>query len=180
MLFILSKYKIPLLLTLLVSVYLILFKFDSNLMNYGYTLLGGLLGMIFLDLDPIFYAIFINPKDEKSLEIIGYIKSRKFISYLKNVDTYKKEIKDLMLHTSSFQVLVILVAFYVVVIESKVFAQSFLLALYINMIYAQAYEYSLYRNLDNWLKFASPSKKEFTKIYLFLITAVFIYLISLL
>lgn len=175
---VIDKYRLPLLVSLVLFCYMVLVRSNPTINNGLYVLSGVLLGMFFLDLDLLIFSIITKPDLDISKEVVSNIKRGRVLSYLRLVANRERELKDLIFHSTLFQIIVVFMAFYILIVKSNLFAQSFILSLYLNILLAQLIEYNVYGDLSRWFEFYSgKANKLFYVVYFSIIILLFVILI---
>jgi hypothetical protein len=153
--------------------------------EFIYLFLAFCLGAFFLDTDHLIYWLYLQPNLEESRLAQAAIKNKDYKSILKLLEITHKNHVSLIFHHYFFQIVLILVSFFVFTSSSSVFTMAFLLALNIHLLVDEFVDFSRDPgHLQSWL-FAREKKQLTAKslqYYLFIfvgLTALFaIFLIN--
>lgn len=154
----LKRHLLPLLiLFLLISLIWILQK--TVWYQYIYLFFGFLWGSFFLDLDHLLYWFYLRPDLEESRLAALAWKKGDFASLLKLLESTHKGHTSLVFHHYFFQIVLILISFFVFTSTSNVFAKAFLLALNLHLLVDEITDLREdSAHLQNWL-FARENKQ---------------------
>jgi hypothetical protein len=114
--------------------------------------LGGFIGTFLVDLDHFLYAFLLNPQDLASQRAIYYLKKREYIrAFLVLWDT-KENRTHQVFHSFSFQIIFLILAFWVVSSSGSLFAIGLVLAFSLHLFVDQLLSLLTSGNLDLWEK----------------------------
>lgn len=174
-----SYYKIPLLISLCLSITVIALTMEKNVPNIVFILVGSLGGAFFLDLDYFLYAYFLEPEVDFSKTFSGYLKNKEYRSALSFVHHHKEDIGDKTLNSVLFQIVLAGASLLVVSSQSSLIIKLLVLSAFVNSLYRLA-EHYFGGNVDQWfwaLK-VKPDKKT-TVIYSGVMVVVLLFCLTL-
>jgi len=140
--------------------------------------IGGLLGTVLPDLDHLIYVYLLKPKDSTSQEVSSLVSQRKYVRVFELLSNTKKERNNLIFHTLYFQIIFLVLTFFVISSSANLFAIGLVLGFSLHLLVDQLVDFFDFGNLDNWfLKIYPDLEKEKQTFYwaiifvLFLLTA---------
>lgn len=170
-----ARYKIPLLISLVISLALIAFRAESYWLNAIYIFLGGIVGFIFLDMEYLIYAYVIDPMTDIAAEIKSYLAQKNIKEFLRFINENEHTFGEVSIRSMLFQVTLCVFTLYVVTTNSWVFVQSMCLSMLASLIYYQIIEFQRTRTLERWFWIYSGKLSEgFYKAYVFVMFLIFI------
>ena len=123
-----------------------------SVFQFAYLFFGLLWGSFFLDLDHLIYWFYSNPNLEESKLARIAISKRDYISTLKILESTHKNHTSLIFHHVIFQIILLLVSFFVFTSNNMVFGQGFLLAINTHLLVDEIDDYRISPpSLQNWL-----------------------------
>lgn len=169
---VLNSYKIPLLLSFTLFVVLIAIRVEREALSIALIFLGSILGGLLLELDYFIYAHFFEPEKDFSKQIQGYTKHKDYKGALNYIAYHRNDIKDKILNSAIFQV--VLAGLTIVIVGSpvNVFLKALVISALVNSMYRMSEEYVEGR-IDSWfwaLK-NKPTKNGFYIYSFFLVLA---------
>jgi hypothetical protein len=154
----LKKHLLPLL-AVFVVISLIWYLSKINYFNIIFLFLGLMLGSLFLDIDHLIYWLYLNPNVDESRLAQTAFKKYDFRSLIKLLESTHQKHTNLIFHHFFFQVVMVLISFFVFTSTNSPFAMSFLLALNIHLVVDEISDYRLDPgHLQDWL-FARETKQ---------------------
>jgi hypothetical protein len=178
----LQLHFLPLLIIFSVTSLVWLF-FHSAYYNFIFLFLGLLSGSLILDIDHLIFWFYLRPNLEESRLALVAWKKGDFRSLLKLLESTHLNHTNLIFHHYFFQVVLVLISFFVFTSSEFIFAKAFLLAVNIHLLVDEFSDF--FQNphhLQDWL-FARENKQlplRSLKTYLIfftLISLVFTYLL---
>jgi len=142
-------------------------------LSYWTIFLGAALGTILPDIDHVIYVYFLAPQELTS-QRVGYMVSKKdFWGAVKLLAETRSERRELIFHTVFFQLIFLILTFFVITSTGSVFGRGLVLAFSLHLLMDQVVDLRQVGNLENWL-YSSPLKVPApqTKAYLWAIFAV--------
>lgn len=122
-------------------------------------LLGFAFGSFFLDLDHLIYWFYLEPKLEESRLAQAALKNRDHKSILKLLEITHQNHVSLVFHHYFFQIVLVLVSFFIFTSSSSIFVMAFLLALNIHLLVDEFVDFQKDPpHLQTWL-FAREKKQ---------------------
>ncbi len=147
---ILVRYKILLLIALVVSLGIIALGNVSVWYQAVFIILGGLLGVVFLDFEYVIEAFLTNPTASTSVSLKDSVKKSGVVGFVKYINENEKSYTDLPIRSVLFQVLLLIFAYYIVFTHAFPFAISMILTMMGVMLYDQAMELAQTGTLNRW------------------------------
>ncbi|PIZ58734.1 hypothetical protein COY20_03270 [Candidatus Shapirobacteria bacterium CG_4_10_14_0_2_um_filter_40_12] len=151
--------------------------------NFIFLFLGLLVGSLILDIDHLIFWFYLRPNLEESRLALMAWKKGDFRSLLKLLESTHLNHTNLIFHHYFFQVVMVLISFFVFTSSKFIFAKAFLLAVNIHLLVDEFNDFFQNpRHLQDWL-FARENKQlplNSLKPYLIfftLISLVFTYLL---
>lgn len=128
-------YKVPLLLSLTLTIVLIAIKIDPKVYPITSLVVGILLGTFFLDLDYLLYAMFIEPTADFSITLMGYLKHGDLKNALSYIYHHKDDIAEKSLNSALFQIVLGGLALLVTASNTNNLIKGLVIATFLNSIY---------------------------------------------
>lgn len=118
---------------------------------YIFFWLGGILGTFLPDLDHLIYILFLKPHELTS-QRLGYFANKKeiFRSVQLLYDT-RNERKNLIFHTVFFQVIFLILTFWVMSSSGSLFGKGLVLAFAVHLLVDQIVDIVETESFQNWL-----------------------------
>ena len=174
----LSLYKIPLVISISLSIFLISYTVETRPLQIAVIILGSLLGSLVLDLDYFLHAYFLEPDSDFSINLKTYILHKDIKGALTYLNTHKDEVKEKTLNSGLFQILLIGILFLILYSTVNIFVKVFLLSIYANSIYKFAENYFLHKTFEDWFWFIKGTpKKEMVGGYIIFLLVFFFYFV---
>lgn len=181
-----NRYKIPLLISLVVAIGIIALSVESNVFKGLLVFLGSILAMFFLDLEIIianklWYGEIIENNNKHSIsslkKVLDQIINSKSISmYLALVEKIEYRTTSLIFQSAIFQIVLLILTLFLIYTDGNLFVKSFVLSLNAHILYAEFLEYTKTKNIDRWFYFYVGEKSRFFYIsYFLVIISIFIY-----
>src|SRR3989344_9683267 len=138
-------------------IFLLLISFMRGWLNlsYWFLWLGGVVGTILPDLDHIIYAYFLKPQELTSQRVAFLNQKRSLVKSLELLANTRYERSSLIFHTISFQILFLVLAFYVSVSTASIFGTGLVLGFCLHLLIDQLVDYTKVGTIDTWFR-ASP------------------------
>jgi hypothetical protein len=126
----------------------------KHYLNFSYWpfWLGGILGIILPDIDHLIYVYFVKPQDLTS-QRVGYLVNKKEIG--RSVELLyetRNERKDLIFHSVFFQVIFLILAFWMMSSSGSFFGRGLVLSFALHLSVDQIIDLTELKSFDNWLK----------------------------
>lgn len=144
---IIARYKIPFLISLMVALAVVALSAESYWLNAVFAFVGAIIGALIFDIDFFLYTLFIDPADNHSVKLREQKGIGGYISYISE-NEYKFE--DLVFRSILFQIALIVMTIYVLTTDAFLLVQTFMVALYGNLVYSQIIEYQKTKSLRRW------------------------------
>jgi hypothetical protein len=175
----LTIYKIPLLISITLIIVLTAIKLPRDPMAFTLIIMGSLLGTFLLDLDYIIHAYFLEPATDFSRTLRAFIKHGDLGNAFSFIQYHRGEIKEKVLNSVLFQIVLTGLVIYVVYASPSVFIRALILSVYLNSLYRLA-EHILTDRIEDWfwsLKSTPPRDKAI--LYGFVLFGVFVFCLTL-
>lgn len=156
-----NVFKTPVLLSLTLAIVIIALRVAKSPFAITSVILGSLAGSIFLDLDYIIYAYFTEPSSDYAKTLATFIRHKDLKNAVQFVNYHRHDIKDRILNSGLFQVVLALSAVFVSAAATNLFVKTLVLSTFLNSLYRLSEEYFENRT-DEWfwaLK-SKPNKKN--------------------
>ncbi len=114
--------------------------------------LGGIVGTILPDLDHLIYFYFVRPQDLTS-QRVGYLVNKKEIG--RSVELLyetRNERKDLIFHSIFFQLIFLVLTFWMMSSSGSYFGRGLVLAFALHLSIDQIIDLTELKSFENWLK----------------------------
>jgi hypothetical protein len=130
-------------------VFVALFKHFLNLGSWPFWV-GGILGVFLPDIDHLVYVLFMNPQDLTSQRVNFLYGRREIIRMIQLLYETRSERKGLIFHTIFFQVIFLILSFWVITSSMSLFARGLVLSFSLHLFVDQFVDLVEIGNLDNW------------------------------
>jgi hypothetical protein len=171
----LAIYKFPLMISLTVAIAVLAVKAATDPIVIGMVIAGAFLGTFVLDVEYLIYAYIFEPQKDFSKTLVAFIKHRDFLNTARYIEFHKNEIKDKSLNSAVFQIVLSLLAIYIVSATVIIFIKALVLTILANSLYrfAQAY---FENQIHEWFwALKEPPSKQGLILYSALILGSFVY-----
>ena len=172
----LAIYKIPLLISLTLSIVLIALKLENDALAFAQIFIGSFLGVFVLDADYLLHTYFLEPEDEFSKSVSGYFKHMDLGGALAFIYHNRHTVSEKTLHSFLFQIVLLGACVFIIVSSNtNLLIQSLVLSTFVNSFYRMI-EFYFDAKINEWfwvLK-SQPSRK-FLVIYCVLLVGAFVY-----
>lgn len=122
--------------------------------RYILFVVGGLIGTILPDIDHLIYVFGFRPHELTS-QRVGYMISKKeWLPALEVLYSTRGERRKMVFHTAFFQLIFLLLAFWLLTSSSSLVGRGLVLAFSLHLLIDQLIDLMELDNLDNW--FAEP------------------------
>lgn len=129
-----------------------LFKHFLSL-NYWPFWLGGAIGVLMPDLDHLIYVFFLGPQELTSQRVGFLWDRREYKRLIELLYETRSERKGLIFHTLFFQVIFLVLTFWIMSSSASLFGKGLVLSFAIHLSIDQLVDLIEMKNLSNWLKF---------------------------
>lgn len=174
-----NLYKIPILISITLSVVLTALSVLRDPIVIGLVFVASLVGTFILDLDYIIHSYFVEPEKDFSKTVRAYFKHKDISNVLKYINLHKDDIDDKTLNSALFQIVFSIFGIFVIYSDVYYPIKALVLSIMANSIYRLAEVYFT-NKIKHWFwSFKKqPDKKGFL-IYAFSMTIIFIYCLTL-
>ncbi|MCX6783778.1 MAG: hypothetical protein NT141_01770 [candidate division WWE3 bacterium] len=135
MLTFLKHYKINLAIALVMAVAIIIIRGDYALITIILTLVAAKLTVFFFDLEFIFYAYFAEPNTTFSTSLRTLFSQKNYVGAISFIEAHGSDAKNPILRSALFQILLIVIAAYLVFSKVGPFGVTFAVTLLAQSIY---------------------------------------------
>lgn len=175
----LSIYKIPLLVSLTLSIILIALQVTREPLGIATIVLGTLLGTFMLDMEYVIYAYILEPERDFSKTLAAYIKDKDIANTFLFIHSHTDEIKDKTLNSAVFQIVLALFSIFAISASTSNFISALIISIFANSLYHLAEAY-FENKIDDWfwaLKI-KPTRQQII-IYALVLLGIFSYCVSI-
>ena len=173
---IVERYKIPFLLSIVVSLAIIILPGTVNYQTVILAFAGSFLGILLIDLEYVVHAYLVDPSSEVSVRIKEYLSAR---DYAGLIDFYNREeysFGELSIRSILFQGILAMLALMTITNQSWIFARGMVLSMSISLLYFQFQEYLRTSTLQRWFwVYRGSLYPAIYKAYMTVIFLIFIY-----
>lgn len=113
--------------------------------------LGGIVGTILPDIDHIIY-LYLKPQELTTQRVNFLLDSREIKRVFILLYETRSERNSLIFHTVLFQLIFLVVTFWILTSSGSIFAQGIVLAFALHLVVDQIVDIQETGNFDNWLK----------------------------
>jgi len=128
--------------------------------------LGGIFGTILPDLDHIIYFYFISPTDLTSQRFSFLYNRHEFKRMAQLLYETRTERKGLIFHTIFFQVIFLILTFWMLSSSGSLFGRGMVLAFALHLSVDQLIDLTDLKNFNNWMRYL-PMNFDFPKARLY-------------
>ncbi|MBI2066088.1 hypothetical protein HYT60_01085 [Candidatus Woesebacteria bacterium] len=114
--------------------------------------LGGLVGTSLPDIDHLLYVFFLKPQELTSQRVSYLVGKRDIWGSLELLAETRSERSKLIFHTATFQLIFIILTFFVLTSSGSLFGRGLVLAFFLHLIIDQAVDLAATGGLSNWFK----------------------------
>lgn len=175
----LTIYKIPLLVSLTLSVVLIALKVERQAFTFTLIVLGSFLGTFILDLDYFIYAYFLEPSKEFSKTLTAFVKHKDAINVFSYIQYHRNDLKDKILQSALFQSIFAALCIFVIASNTGFFVKALVLSVLINSLYRLVEDYFNGLSGDWFWAVKNKPTKSVMYFYTVAIFGVFLYCLSI-
>lgn len=112
--------------------------------------IGGIVGNFLPDLDHFIYVYFLKPHELTSQRVIFMMGKRNLSRSFRLLAETRSERTKLIFHSRLFQIIFIVLAFFVVTSSGSLFSRGVILAFFLHLLVDQAVDLVETGNIDNW------------------------------
>lgn len=112
--------------------------------------LGGILGTLMPDVDQLIYVYVIKPAETNSQRVVAMLDRRDVMGALKTLSETRYERNKLIFHTAQFQLLFLILAFFIVTSSGNFFGWGIVLAFSLHLLVDQVVDLMDTGGLKNW------------------------------
>lgn len=143
-----DRYKIPLLISLVVSLGVLVLRMEGYWLNALLTFVFAIIGILILDFEYVVHAYLIDPMSEVSIRVKETMRSPS--RYVAFINQYEHSFGEMPIRSAIFQIMLALFTLYVVTAASPVYIQALALSMYANLLFQQMNEFVLTKHLSRW------------------------------
>lgn len=129
---------------------------------------GGILGTLLPDLDHVIYALYLRPNELNSQRVGYMLKKREIWETIKFLAETRYERTKLIFHTATFQIIFLILTFWVITSSGSPFGRGLVLAFALHLAIDQIVDINETGALTNWFRnfpLWSPKDKREAKIW---------------
>lgn len=135
--------------------FVILFAITSLLrgwlkIDYWAFWVGGILGTLLPDIDHLIYVYFLRPQDLTSQRTASMFTKHEVVGALDLLYATRSERRDLIFHSSLFQIIFLLLTFLVLSSSGSILGRGIVLAFSLHLVIDQYFDLKALGNIDNW------------------------------
>lgn len=133
-----------------------------NLSSWSFYV-GGIVGTILPDLDHLLYVFFLRPQELTSQRVNYMLGKKDFGGSLNLLAETKNERTKLIFHTAFFQIILSILAFWVITSSGSLFGRGLVVAFTLHLITDQLVDLNQFGNLSTWFRdfpIVFPPEKE--------------------
>jgi hypothetical protein len=119
-------------------------------LSYWSFWVGGIVGNFLPDLDHFIYVYFLRPHELTSQRVSYLVEKRNLSRSFRLLAETRSERTKLIFHSGLFQLIFIVLAFFVVTSSGSLFARGVVLAFFLHLLVDQAVDLVETGNMDNW------------------------------
>lgn len=139
--------------------------------------LGAMFGIFLPDIDHFIYVFYLKPHELTSQRVKRLAQTRSFKSIIQLLYNTKEERTTLIFHNFVFQVLFIVLSFYILTSTSDYFGKGLVLAFLLHLLIDEYFEFKQNNNINTWFhNFELNLNPNQTKYFLGLMFAVLLFL----
>lgn len=131
----LKHYKFHILIALVMTVAIVIIRGDYSLLTILLTLIAAKLTVLFFDLEFIFYSYFYEPLAPFSVSLRTMVEQKNYVGALSFVEAHGSEAKNPIIRSALFQILLMVIAAYLIFSKVGVFGVTFAVTLLAQSIY---------------------------------------------
>ncbi|OGM12113.1 hypothetical protein A2Z22_03420 [Candidatus Woesebacteria bacterium RBG_16_34_12] len=129
--------------------------------------LGGLIGTLLPYSDHFIYVYFLRPIEPMSLEVRSLVGGKNLRRAFELLITTRRERQKMIFHTVYFQIIFLVLTFFVITSSGSIFGRGLVLAFALHLLIDQIIDWMETKNLDNWfLNLPISLDKEQKQLYL--------------
>ncbi len=137
--------------------------------------LGLFFGSLFLDIDHLLYALFQAPYEFTSQRIKRFFDNKQFKEGIVFLFETQKERTRLVFHSVLFQVILLVVCFFILTSSLSLFGKGMVLGMMLHLLIDQAEEFLRDGEIKNWFwQFRVKPDKSVQKFYLSFVFLIFL------
>jgi len=114
--------------------------------------LGGLVGTILPDIDHLLYVFFLKPQELTSQRVSYLVGKRDIWGGLELLAETRSERTRLIFHTTTFQLIFLVLTFFVLTSSGSLMGRGLVLAFFLHLMVDQAVDLAATGSLSNWFK----------------------------
>lgn len=114
--------------------------------------LGGIVGTILPDIDHLLYVFFLRPQELTSQRVGYMVGKRDFLGSMNLLAETRAERTKLIFHTATFQLIFLVLTFFVLTSSGSVFGRGMVFAFSLHLLVDQAVDFTDMGSLSNWFR----------------------------
>lgn len=123
-------------------------------LSYWPLWVGGILGTMLPDVDHLIYVFFLQPQELTSQRINFLIDKHEVKRIVTLLYETRSERRGLIFHTAFFQLIFLVLTFWMVTSSGSLFGKGIVLAFSLHLLIDQIVDLTEMKTFDNWLRFS--------------------------
>ncbi len=120
--------------------------------NYWTFWVGGLLGTFLPDVDHLIYVYFLSPQELTSQRVNFSLAKRDLVKSIQLLYDTRRERLGLIFHTAYFQVIFLLLMFFVATSTDSLFGRGLVLSFFLHLLVDQLLDHTEGGGAQNWFR----------------------------
>ena len=147
--------------------FLIFVSLFKNYLSFSYwpLWLGAVVGTILPDVDHFIYIFFLKPHELTSQRASAMLKKRSIMGTFEFLAETRYERTKIIFHTAAFQLVFVLLAFWVLTSSGSIFGRGLVTAFLLHLLVDQSVDFNEMGSLSNWFKNFPVSIEGREKLY---------------
>jgi len=132
--------------------FFVLISISRNYLSFAYWpfWVGGLIGTALPDIDHLIYVFFLNPQELTSQRVNFLLKKRGILRIIALLYETRGERKNLVFHTFFFQIIFLILTFFIVSSSASLLVRGIVLAFSLHLSTDQLADILDLKNLNGW------------------------------
>lgn len=116
--------------------------------------LGGIIGTFLPDIDHLIYVFFLQPQELTSQRVNFLMNRHEVKRIVTLLYETRSERKGLIFHTAFFQIIFLVLTFWIITSSGSIFGKGIVLAFSLHILIDQIVDLTEMKTFDNWLRFS--------------------------
>jgi len=148
--YIIKRYKIPFLISLVVALAVITFGYENTTIGAILTFVASIIAMFLTDLGTILHAYIVDPSTDESQIVRDSLKVRDFNAFFEFISDREYQVENPTVKSVLFQLLLMVFVFYSALGGIDGFAKAFVFSFAGCLLYFQMVEFQKTKTLKRW------------------------------